>query len=39
MLAATGVRFDEWLQFALRLWALLMLLGAVALLAAIAFGV
>jgi uncharacterized ion transporter superfamily protein YfcC len=36
MLAATGVRFDEWLRFVLRLWGLLMLLGAAGLLLAIA---
>ncbi len=36
MLAATGVRFDEWLGFALRQWGVLMLLGAGALLLAIA---
>ncbi len=36
MLAATGVRFDEWLGFALRQWGILMLLGAGALLLAIA---
>ena len=39
MLAATGVRFDEWLRFALRLWGLLMLLGVAGLLLAIAIGV
>jgi uncharacterized ion transporter superfamily protein YfcC len=36
MLAATGVRYDDWLRFALRLLALLVGLGAVGLLAAIA---
>lgn len=36
MLAATGVPFDEWLRFALRQWGVLMLLGAGALLLAIA---
>jgi uncharacterized ion transporter superfamily protein YfcC len=39
MLAATGVRFDEWLRFALRLWGLLMLLGAAGLLLAISMKV
>ncbi len=38
MLAATGVRYDEWLRFVLRLWALLMLLGAAGLLLGIATG-
>jgi uncharacterized ion transporter superfamily protein YfcC len=36
MLAATAVRLDEWLRFVLRLWGLLMLLGAAGLLLAIA---
>jgi uncharacterized ion transporter superfamily protein YfcC len=39
MLAATGVRYDEWLGFVFRLWGLLMLLGAAGLLLAIATGV
>ncbi len=39
MLAATGVRFDEWLRFAGRLWGLLMLLGLGGLLLAIRLGV
>lgn len=38
MLAATGVRYDVWLRFVLRLWGLLMLLGAAGLLIAIAAG-
>jgi uncharacterized ion transporter superfamily protein YfcC len=36
MLAATGTRLDEWLRFVLRLWGLLMLLGAAGLMLAIA---
>jgi uncharacterized ion transporter superfamily protein YfcC len=39
MLAATGVRFEEWLRFALRLWGILMLLAAAGILIAIAGGV
>ncbi len=39
MLAATGVRYDEWLRFAIRLWGLLMLLGAAGILLGIAMGV
>ena len=35
MLAATGVRYDEWMRFALRLWGALFMLGAVAILVAI----
>jgi uncharacterized ion transporter superfamily protein YfcC len=38
MLAATGVRWDEWLRFALR-WALLLMgLGVLATIAALALG-
>jgi len=39
MLAATRVRIDEWLRFTLRVWGMLMLLGAAGLLLAIATGV
>lgn len=39
MLAATGVRFEQWLRFAAPLWAALFVLGAVAVVAAIALGV
>jgi len=39
MLAATGVRIEEWLRFTLRVWGMLMLLGAAGLLLAIATGV
>jgi uncharacterized ion transporter superfamily protein YfcC len=39
MLAAMGVGYEEWLRFALRLWGMLMLLGAGAILLAIATGV
>lgn len=39
MLAATSVRYEAWLGFALRLWVVLMLLGAAGLLLAIAIGV
>jgi uncharacterized ion transporter superfamily protein YfcC len=38
MLAAAGVRFDEWLRFVLPLWILLAGLGAVAIGAGVAFG-
>ncbi len=39
MLAATGVRIEDWLRFTLRVWGMLMLLGAAGLLLAIATGV
>ena len=39
MLAATGVRFEQWIKFAAPLWAALFALGAVAVVAAIALGV
>jgi uncharacterized ion transporter superfamily protein YfcC len=39
MLAATGVRFEQWVKFALPLWAALFALGAVAVVAGIAVGV
>jgi uncharacterized ion transporter superfamily protein YfcC len=38
MLAAAGVRYEDWLKFAVRLWAFLMVLGAIALAAAVAVG-
>ncbi|HXE57290.1 MAG TPA: Na+/H+ antiporter NhaC family protein [Gemmatimonadales bacterium] len=38
MLAAAGVRYEEWIRFAIRLWALLMLLGAAAIVVAIGIG-
>ncbi|MDQ2769196.1 MAG: YfcC family protein [Bacteroidota bacterium] len=39
MLAATGVRFEQWVKFAAPLWAALFVLGAVAVVAGIAVGV
>ncbi len=39
MLAATGVRFEEWLRFTLPLWGLLLALGAAALVLGLALGV
>ena len=39
MLAATGVRFEQWIRFAAPLWAALFALGAVAVVAGIAAGV
>ena len=39
MLAATGVRFEQWIKFAAPLWAALFALGAVAVVAGIALGV
>ncbi|HEU4565617.1 MAG TPA: hypothetical protein VFS05_13240 [Gemmatimonadaceae bacterium] len=39
MLAAAGVTFDEWLRFALRWAAVLLALGAVAILVALALGI
>jgi uncharacterized ion transporter superfamily protein YfcC len=38
MLAAAGVRYEDWIRFVLPLWALLMLLAAVALTMAVAIG-
>jgi len=38
MLAAAGVRYEDWIRFVLPLWALLMLLAAVALTLAVAIG-
>jgi uncharacterized ion transporter superfamily protein YfcC len=38
MLAAAGVRYEDWIRFVIPLWALLMLLGAVAITAAVAIG-
>jgi len=39
MLAATGVRFEQWIKFAAPLWAALFALGAVAVVVGIAVGV
>ncbi len=39
MLAATGVRFEQWIKFAAPLWAALFVLGAVAVVVGIAVGV
>jgi len=39
ILAASGVRYDEWIGFAFRMWLLLMGLGAAAILIAMAAGV
>ena len=39
MLAATGVRFEQWLKFAVPLWATLFGLGAVAVVVGIAAGI
>ena len=39
MLAATGVRFEQWIKFAAPLWAALFALGAVAVVVGIAAGV
>lgn len=39
MLAATGVRFEQWIRFAAPLWAALFALGAVAVVVGIAAGV
>ncbi|WP_216680493.1 YfcC family protein [Hymenobacter siberiensis] len=39
MLAATGVRFEQWIKFAAPLWAALFALGAVAVVVGIATGV
>ncbi len=39
MLAATGVRFEQWLKFAAPLWAMLFGLGAVSVVVGIAVGV
>lgn len=38
MLAAAGVRYEDWIRFVLPLWALLMLLAAVGLTIAVAIG-
>jgi uncharacterized ion transporter superfamily protein YfcC len=38
VLAAAGVRYDQWMRFVLPLWAMLFALGAVAVLVAIAIG-
>ena len=38
MLAAAGVRFEDWLRFALPLWGLLATLGAAAIALAVATG-
>jgi uncharacterized ion transporter superfamily protein YfcC len=38
MLAAAGVRYEDWIRFVIPLWALLMLLAAVALTIAVAIG-
>jgi uncharacterized ion transporter superfamily protein YfcC len=38
MLAAAGVRYEDWIRFVIPLWALLMLLGAVAITVAVAIG-
>ena len=39
MLAATGVRFEQWIKFAAPLWAALFVLGAVAVVVGIAVGI
>jgi uncharacterized ion transporter superfamily protein YfcC len=38
VLAAAGVRYEDWIRFVIPLWALLMLLGGIAVTAAIAIG-
>jgi uncharacterized ion transporter superfamily protein YfcC len=38
MLAAAGVRYEDWFKFAIRLWACLMVLAAIALAVAVAVG-
>ena len=38
MLAAAGVRYEDWLRFAVRVWACLMVLAAIALAVAVAIG-
>jgi uncharacterized ion transporter superfamily protein YfcC len=38
MLAAAGVRYEDWFRFAVRLWGCLMVLSALALAAAVALG-
>jgi uncharacterized ion transporter superfamily protein YfcC len=38
ILAAAGVRYDRWLRFAVPLWLMLLALGAVAIVVAIAIG-
>jgi uncharacterized ion transporter superfamily protein YfcC len=38
MLAAAGVRYEDWIRFVIPLWSLLMLLGAVAITVAVAIG-
>jgi uncharacterized ion transporter superfamily protein YfcC len=38
MLAAAGVRYEDWIRFVIPLWVLLMLLGGVAVIAAVAIG-
>lgn len=39
VLAAAGVRYDRWLRFALPLWAMLLALGGIAVVTAIAVGI
>jgi uncharacterized ion transporter superfamily protein YfcC len=39
MLAATGVRYDQWMRFTLRWWGVLLVLGGVGILVAIRAGV
>ena len=39
MLAAAGVRYEEWLRFMLPIWAGLLVLAAIALTVAVAIGV
>ena len=38
VLAAGGVRYDRWLRFVLPLWVMMMVVGAAAVLVAIAIG-
>jgi uncharacterized ion transporter superfamily protein YfcC len=39
VIAAAGVRYDEWIKFAWPAWLMLTLLGAAAILAGLAIGV
>ncbi len=38
VLAASGARYEEWMKFAVGMWAMLMALGAIAVLTAMAIG-
>ena len=38
IIAAAGVRYDEWLKFAIKLFAVLFVLGIIAVIIAIAVG-